>query len=194
MDMKEMKKQIKHQLSEKRYAHTLRVTEVALELAEVYDAPAKKVHKAAMLHDYLKEKSAKKLAKIIRESGESVDVLSYHDSLWHGPAAAIVVQDDFAVTDPSIIHAIRYHTTGRAEMDLVEQIVFIADYIEPARSFSGIEDIRKLAYTDIEEAIRMALARTMIHLIKRGASLHPKTVSAYNAYTKKSMIKKSGGN
>lgn len=185
MDIEQIKEKVQAQLSENRYSHTLRVTEVAIDLAKVYGASEEKVYYAALLHDYLKEMPIDELEQMIRHSSKTIDVLDYHHALWHGPAAAIYIQNEFHLRDPSIVQAIRYHTTGRPDMDRIEQIVFIADYIEPARSFAGIEDIRETAYTNIEEAIRMALGNTIMHLIKQGALVYPKTMEAYNAYTMK---------
>ncbi len=185
MDIEQVKNIVQNQLSEERYAHTLRVTEVALELADIYRASKEKVQYAAMFHDYLKEIPINELKKMIQTCHGSTDVLEYHPALWHGPAAAIHIHEEFKMTDSSILRAIKYHTTGRSNMDLVEQIVFIADYIEPARSFPNIDKIRKAALTNIEEAIRMALANMIIYLIHQGALIYPKTMEAYNAYTRK---------
>lgn len=182
MDIEQIKYNVKEQLSEKRYLHTLRVMKVALQLAKQYGVSLEKVQQAALIHDYLKEASPQELKMIIKTSNEQKDMLDYHSVLWHGPAAATITPATFGVTENEVIDAIRYHTTGRPCMGDVEKIVFIADYIEPARSFPGVDEVRLVAKQSLEEAIRKSLSNTITHLIQQRSTIHPLTFAAYNYY------------
>src|SRR5699024_3689314 len=73
-------------------------------------------------------------------------LLNYHHELWHGPVAAEMIRDKFQITNPDIYRAIYYHTTGRAEMSMLEYIVFVADFIEPKRNITGNDEISRLFY------------------------------------------------
>jgi predicted HD superfamily hydrolase involved in NAD metabolism len=84
------------------------------------------------------------------------------------------------VTDPEILQAVRYHTTGRAGMSLLEKVVCVADYIEPNRNFPGVEDIRSLAEQDLNEALAVALGGTIRFLIEQRKTVYPLTLIAYN--------------
>lgn len=185
MDIDQIKHKVKKNLSEKRYLHTLRVTELARQLARTYGASEILVQKAALIHDYLKETPNHELRAIIESTDDSLNILAYHPVLWHGPAAALIAEKEFGIEEPAIIEAVRYHTTGRLQMDLVGEIVFIADYMEPARSFPGIEDVREASKKSIEEAISLALGNSIRHLIHQKAIIHPQTFQAYNAYISK---------
>jgi predicted HD superfamily hydrolase involved in NAD metabolism len=84
------------------------------------------------------------------------------------------------VTDPAVLSAIRWHTTGRGGMTLLEKIIYIADYIEPARQLDGIEEMRKVAYNDLDRCIVICSDSTIAFILKKGALLHPKTVETRN--------------
>lgn len=182
MDIEQIQRKVKNNLSEKRYLHTVRVAKLAKELALTYGAQIDAVEKAALMHDYLKETPNNELKQIIETAKVPQAILSEHPILWHGPAVAAIAETEFGITNESIIQAVRYHTTGRPQMDLIEEIIFIADYMEPARSFPGIEHVRHAAKESLEQAILLALTNTIIHLIKQGGSIHPMTFLAYNAY------------
>lgn len=182
MDIQEIKTKVQQNLSEKRYMHTIRVCELAKRIAEKTDVSIEEVEKAALIHDYLKETPKEKLQQYIASTNDPAQVLNAHPILWHGPAAAEIATDEFGITNQRIMDAIRYHTTGRPHMNAVEEIVFIADYMEPARSFPGIEDVRNAAEKNIKQGIALALGNTIIHLVRQSVKVHPLTFEAYNAY------------
>ena len=93
------------------------------------------------------------------------------------------VQVSLEVTDEDILNAIRYHTTGRAGMSLLEKIIFIADYIEPNREkFDGLEEARRLAYLDLDMAMKYILESTIAFVKERGRLLHPLSLEALEYY------------
>src|SRR5699024_3958215 len=118
----------------------VRVLTVARKLAQTYHADMKEVELATVFHDYAKEMKVDSLKEYIKTHELDHTLLLYNKELWHGPVAAHIVQDDFKIENEHIFNAIYFHTTGRACMTIVELILFVADYIEPARTFPGVEE------------------------------------------------------
>ena len=103
--------------------------------------------------------------------------------LIHPFLGAEVARREYQVTDEDILNAIRYHTTGRAGMSLLEKIIFIADYIEPNREkFDGLEEARRLAYLDLDMAMKYILESTIAFVKERGRLLHPLSLEALEYY------------
>lgn len=173
---------VKEQLTERRYEHTIRVTDTALELAEKFGTDRDKTELAGILHDYAKYRSKEEMQAVIeREEGLPDELLSFNIELWHAPVGAVLVEEEVGITDSDILRAIRYHTTGRSGMTLLEKIIFIADYIEPGRSFPGVEQVRELVEVDLDAAIVRALSNTVTFLMKKKQKVYPDTFSAYNS-------------
>jgi predicted HD superfamily hydrolase involved in NAD metabolism len=173
---------VRKQLTKRRYEHTVRVTDTALALAVTYGADREKTELAAALHDYAKFRPEEEMKHIIKEDdGIPDELLSYNLELWHAPVGAHLVEEEVGISDPAILGAIRYHTTGRAEMTLLEKVIFLADYIEPGRDFPGVDDVRKLAEHDLNAAIVQALSNTVIFLMGKKQKVHPDTMAAYNS-------------
>ncbi|NPC93388.1 HD domain-containing protein [Bacillus sp. WMMC1349] len=176
---------VKKQLTEARYTHTIRVMETAIELANRFGADVNKAETAAIFHDYAKFRPKEEMKQMIVSEGESLEVLDFHPELWHAPAGAILVKKEVGITDEDVLSAIKYHTYGRSNMTLLEKVIYVADYIEPGRSFSGIEDVRTLAETDLDLALIQALKNTIIFLLTKNQAVFPKTIATYNALIKK---------
>lgn len=189
MDIANIRELVKSQLSVERYNHTLRVTETAIELAKRFGGNVEYVTVAALLHDYAKDKDECRLRELIQQFELPDELLDYDVELWHGPVAAKIAKRKFNIKKTEILHAIYYHTTGKAEMSLVELIVFVADYIEPARNFPGVDTVREDAEHDIVVAARNALKNTIVFLINKNVTIHPHTFLAYNDLTKKLGVK-----
>lgn len=176
----ELLARVRAQMHEKRYQHTLGVAQSARELAERYGADPDKAEFAGLLHDYCKCWPVEKMFEILVRHDMPTELLEGEKELWHAFAGAIVIQYDLGVTDPDILQAVRYHTTGRAGMSLLEKVVCVADYIEPNRSFPGVEKIRALADKDLDAALALALGGTIQFLIEKQKTVYPLTLTAYN--------------
>ncbi|MFB4166540.1 bis(5'-nucleosyl)-tetraphosphatase (symmetrical) YqeK [Virgibacillus sp. JSM 102003] len=176
---------VKPQLKTERFEHTLRVTETAVKLAKLYNEPADKVELAAIFHDYAKYFSLEYMKQIIKEGQLPQDLLEHHHELWHGPVASIIVEREFGISDTGIHSAIHYHTTGKADMSKLDMIIFTADYIEPGRSFKGVEEVRDTAEEDLHRATWMALRNTIQFLVSKHATVYPDTFYAYNDLTRR---------
>lgn len=176
----ELLAQVRAQMHEKRYAHTLGVAESARQLAIRYGADPDKAQLAGYLHDYCKCWPVDKMFESLVRHDMPTELLEGEKELWHAFAGAIVIQSDLGITDPEILQAVRYHTTGRVGMTLLEKVVCVADYIEPNRNFPGVEDIRALAQEDLDAALALALGGTMQFLIEKKKTVFPLTLLAYN--------------
>jgi|HigsolmetaAR204D_1030405.scaffolds.fasta_scaffold06185_3 predicted HD superfamily hydrolase involved in NAD metabolism len=172
--------QVRAQMNEKRYRHTLGVAESARELAVRYGADPDKAELAGYLHDYCKCWPVDRMRELLVRHDFPEELINGEKELWHAFAAAIVIQTDLDVQDVEILQAVRYHTTGRPGMTLLEKVVCVADYIEPNRDFPGVEEIRRLAKEDLDTALAVALGGTIQFLIEKKKTVYPLTLLAYN--------------
>lgn len=171
---------VKEQLTEHRYKHTLGVMETAIKLAKKYGADEKKAELAAIFHDYAKFRDKAEMKTIIQEQGMAPELLEYNSELWHAPVGAYLVAKEAGITDPDILEAIRYHTSGRPNMTLLEKIIYLADYIEPGRHFPGVEEVREMAQQDLDKALIQALKNSMAFLMRKNQRVFPLTFHTYN--------------
>lgn len=181
MTIDEMKNKLQGILTPKRYSHSLNVMNTAVQLARIYGADEKKAAVAGLLHDCARDIRGGKVFDLCDSYSIHVDsICKVQPELLHGPLGAKLVEDEYGVTDKEVQRAIHYHTTGCEDMNLLEKVVFIADYIEPGRSFNGVDAIRKQAYADMDGAIIQALDSTIRFVLSKGNLVHPDTVIARN--------------
>ena len=186
MDVVEALKIVKKALTIERYEHTERVVDTARKLANIYNEDMEKAEIAAALHDYAKYRDPNELKRwILREKGLPKDLLQYHHELWHGPVGAYLLRVEHDVTTTSILDAITYHTTGRANMTTLDKIIFLADYIEPGRNFPGLEEVRNEAWKDLDKGCYLALKNTIMFLMNKNQPIYPNTFQAYNDLNKR---------
>lgn len=184
MDLDEIKRVVASKLSEQRYAHTLRVADEAVSLANRYNECPKQAKIAALLHDIAKDMSKEALKDALRRYELPTELFQFHHELWHGPVGAKMATTLFRIEDKAIYNAIYYHTTGRAQMSKLELIIFLADYIEPYRDFPGLSSVRRLAKQELYKATHQAIQNTIIYLMKNKQTIHPDSFYAYNDLTK----------
>ncbi|MCI8566072.1 MAG: nicotinate (nicotinamide) nucleotide adenylyltransferase [Lachnospiraceae bacterium] len=175
---------IKHRLSAGRFLHTLGVEETAQGLANKYGADAERARIAALLHDIAKPLDTKEILRICEEGGDPIrEEERACEKVLHARAGAVIAEKEFGVTDPEILNAIRFHTTGRPEMSLLEKIIFIADYIEPGRSKApNLDKIRREAALDLNRCVCMIARDTLQHLREIGSHVDKKTEETYEYY------------
>lgn len=174
--------EVEKRISKKRFKHVLRVEETAIALAEQYEVDAEKVSIASLLHDIAKEEEDNEMMDFVISENLNLDLLQYGSAIWHAPIAMILAERDFHVEDEEILLAIKHHTLAAPQMSLVEQVVFIADYIEPGRDFEGVEKARELAKISLEQAVRFAIEETLIELVRKNRKIYPKAIDSYNAW------------
>ena len=171
---------IEKNLSERRYKHSISVAEEAVKLAKKFCADTKKAYFAGIAHDLAKEIPEEELrTKLIGYKKQEL-LTKYQYSLLHGPAAAVILKEEFSVFDDEILDAVFYHTTGKENMNLLTKIIYLADFIEPGRNFPGIEKVRAAAYKNLDEAIIIASGMVIINTVKKGKEIHPDTIISRN--------------
>ncbi|MCK0471626.1 bis(5'-nucleosyl)-tetraphosphatase (symmetrical) YqeK [Halalkalibacter sp. APA_J-10(15)] len=180
MDREQALAIVKQHLTDHRYIHTLGVVESAIELARRFGADEGKAELAAIFHDYAKFRSKDEMRTLIRDHLQDHTLLDYGSELLHAPCGAYYVKEEQGITDEDVLNAIRYHTTGRVGMNLLEKVVFLADYIEPNRQFPGVDVVREIAKVDLEGAIIQALENTIVFLMTRRQLIYPETMATYN--------------
>lgn len=174
----QMTLQLKRTLSDYRLRHTLSVSETAVWLANLFGVDPFQAHLAGMLHDCAKGMDAPTLLQLIRTGGVSADELELSmPALLHAPAGAALARTNYHVSDQNVLSAIRWHTTGRKNMTMLEKVVYLADMIEPCRApHPGLDELRICARNDLDEAVRMAAALSAAYVSGRGKKIHPRTI------------------
>lgn len=172
---------LESRLKPKRFQHSLNVAQSAVELALRFDADADKAYIAGLLHDITKNDSNEKQLQIFEKHGILLsDVEECNPKLWHAMTGSLFVQDVFSITDAEIIGAIRYHTTGKAGMTLLEKVVFIADYISAERDYKDVDVMRRLSTYSLEQASLYALKFSLASLSEKQKPIHPDSLAYYN--------------
>ena len=184
------KEHLKQRLTTKRYTHSLAVAQTAAKLAGMYNGDINKAYLAGLLHDYARDYTPSQLL-IMAEENHLVDyhVEVVNPSLLHGKVGAFLLEKEGIVADPSILKAIRYHTTGHPDHDQLGHIIYIADYIEPNRDFPGVDKMRKVVYQNFDYGILAGLDHTIMYLMQKAAFIHPLSVDTRNRLIEKINIK-----
>ncbi|MBR6704260.1 MAG: nicotinate (nicotinamide) nucleotide adenylyltransferase [Lachnospiraceae bacterium] len=158
-------------LNPRRVRHSLGVMHMAMMLADAYrNVPLEKARLAGLLHD------------CGRTEHNSTNALA------HAPAGAQIAKRLFGVTDEDVLSAIRWHTTGRPGMTELEKIIYVADYIEPFRGqMVNLDKARRIAYTDLDQAVSFMAQSTVRYLESRGEYIDPITMEVIDYYLKKSV-------
>ena len=182
-------------LSEKRVLHSRNVADMSARLARIHSADEGLAFKAGLYHDIAKEQDfvemLQKVEKFVLTTGKSRGIIhsveywgDYFNVLHAFAGAEDVSAKYFHLLDESedAVNAIRYHTSGRANMSLLEKIVFVADAVEVGRKYYGADEFRQVALTDIDRAAALILKRTLSRLKKYNIKIFPLTTEAYSFY------------
>ena len=168
-------------LKYQRIPHVLGTEQEAIRLAERYGADVEKARVAALLHDCTKKLNMEQQLELCRKYGIALDDLEQKAlKLLHAKTGAAVARDVFGV-DEDIYSAIWWHTTGHADMTLLEKIIYLADYIEPSRDFPGVDKLRRTCYKDLDEGLLLGLEMTIQEMTDMGNPVHHATVEARDA-------------
>lgn len=173
---------VREAMSTRRFQHVLGVEKAALTLARKYQGDLEKASLAALLHDIAKERAPEEMRDIVISENLDLELLQFGPQIWHGPAGAVLAKREFGIANEEILEAIESHTVGAPEMSLTAQILFVADYIEPNRTFTGVEEARELADESLEKAIKYEIKETIKHLIEEERKIYPKAIDTYNAW------------
>ena len=168
-------------LKYKRIPHVLGTEQEAIRLAERYGGDVEKARVAALLHDCTKKLDMEEQLALCRHYGIELDELEQKAlKLLHAKTGAAIARDVFGV-DEEIYSAILWHTTGHANMTLLEKILYLADYIEPSRDFPGVDKLRAVCYKNLDAGLLMGLEMTIGEMNAMGNPVHHATIEARDA-------------
>lgn len=177
----EFKAILQEKLEPRRYQHSLNVADCAKKLAEINGADVDKAYLCGLLHDVLKNAPAEEQERYMKQLGDDLpDHVLQNPKLWHAPAGAAFLRDELGILDADMIRAIKYHTTGRPNMSLLEKVVYVADYVSIERDYPGVETVREAAFRNLDEAILIGGRYTLISLLERYRKVNYDTFAMYN--------------
>ena len=178
LPMEEVEKVVVSLLDPKRVAHVLGCRDTAVELAKIWGADETDAARAALLHDITKALDGPLQLTLSDAYGTILDKFGKdHPKTLHALTGSLVAQRIFGENE-AVVSAIRSHTTGKAGMNTLEKIIYVADYMEPNRDFPGVNKLRHLAKTDLDGAMKLGLEMTLAHLARQGSSVSPESLEA----------------
>ena len=178
LSMEELEAEVVALLNPNRVAHVLGCRDCAVELARVYGENEVDAARAGLLHDITKAIDGPLQLTLCAEYGIVLDTFSRaFPKTLHALTGSLVAGRIFGENE-NVVSAICHHTTGRANMTLLEKIIYIADYVERNRDFPGVEEMRAMAYTDLDKAVLMGLESAVAHVKRQGQGLAPATLEA----------------
>ena len=177
-------KLIRYSLKPSRFLHSVGVRDTAVMLARRFGADEKKAEIAGILHDCAKCINPEEGYKMCREWKIELDEVSLVNyDIVHQYLGAEMAKRNFKIDDEEILNAVRFHTTGRANMSRLDKIIYISDMIEPNRkSYDGIETIRELCRTDLDAAVLYGLENSIKYVMKNSKLIHLDTIRARNSF------------
>ena len=181
-----LRKELEKELKPDRFDHTMGVAYTAASMAFVHGADVEKALIAGFLHDCAKCMSHEEQIKVCEKNNiEISDVERRNHSLLHAKVGMYLARTKYDIYDTDILNAIRWHTTGRENMSLLEKIIYIADFIEPNRKpLENLTAIRKEAFEDIDKCLAHILHDSVIYLRTIGKETDDATMEAYEFYKK----------
>ena len=187
LSIDELRDDMKKIQDAERYEHTLGVAYTAASLAVLNGVDSRKALIAGLLHDCAKCIPSQEKIDLCKSYGISMTKLEERNPfLLHAKLGARLAKENYYENDDDILNAIENHTTGRANMSILEKIVFIADYIEPNRNKApNLLQIRRMAYNDIDQALVMILQDTLNYLEQTGNEVDPGTKETLMFYLNK---------
>lgn len=170
----------RERLSDKRYAHTVRVADTAEHLAVVHSLDRRRTRLAALLHDVARELPSEEYLNLAEDWDLTVEEPERENpKLLHGPVAAALAQKELGLEDEEILDAVQIHTVGSPGMSQLALALYVADKIEPGREYPSVDRLRKLAEKNLHEAALEALRRSHDYNEQRGRPTHPASLKTF---------------
>ncbi len=187
LSIEELERVVTALLKPDRVAHVLGCRQTAKKLAELHGADPVDAQRAALLHDITKALDGGLQLTLCREYGIKLDDFSANNpKTLHALTGSLVARRIFGENE-AVVAAIESHTTGKADMNTLEKIIYVADYMEPNRNFPGVEQLRQLAWTDLTAALKMGLEMTLTMLKEQGREISPESQMALDFLSKKGV-------
>lgn len=180
----DLQDKMRDELKKSRYIHTVGVAHTAAQMASKWGYDSQMAMVAGMLHDCAKCISDDKRIEICEKNNIEIKPIERKfPHLLHGKVGAFWAETKYDVDNEEILHSIKIHTTGEPEMNLLDKIIFVADYIEPGRDAAPhLTEIRRLAYTDLDKCVYKILDDTIYYLGADKDSIDSTTYDAYEYY------------
>jgi predicted HD superfamily hydrolase involved in NAD metabolism len=174
-------------LSEPALRHCRAVAETAAALAAIYGVDVERAQLAGLLHDWHRELEHDALVSSAQEAGIVVEAVDLRvPYLLHARTGAAALGEEFDGLDDEVLTAIERHTVGSPEMTDLDMVVYVADMIEPGRSFPGVNDVRECVGTvSLRDLFAQAYAHSLAHLVRSRKQIHPMTVAVWNSLVAK---------
>ena len=178
LPMEQLEQVVRRLLKPNRVAHVLGCRDTAVELAQRWGADPVDAARAGLLHDITKALDGPLQLTLCQAYGKMLDDFSRkYPKTLHAFTGSLVARRIFGEND-AVVEAIACHTTGKADMNLLETILYVADYMEPNRDFPGVERLRQAAFQDIQAALKLGLEMTLEHLKNQGSEVSPQSREA----------------
>ena len=173
---------VKEILPDKRFIHSTNVADCAIKLSKIYNCNKEKAFIAGITHDCAKYLNQNQVDYYVNKYNIYLDDLEKNNiALSHSVIGAYIAKFELEIKDEDIINAIKYHTTGRENMTLLEKVIYMADLIEEGRNFPGIDILRELTYSGkIDEALLQSFNNTIKFVIDNNQLIHPRTIESRN--------------
>lgn len=179
----EIQRWVSTQVSPYRLKHIQGVVQATEKLAKRLGLSLRKARLAAWLHDCAKELSRREMRAWIKKAGFRLDAQELKmPGLWHSQAGAAIARLKWGINDKAVLEAIQCHTLGSPEMGPLAQVVFVADFIEPQRKFTGVGKMRALACRNLREAILAKASMTIQFLLEKRKRIHPRLLETWNRF------------
>lgn len=172
---------LQSRLRDKRYTHSVNVADAAVVLARRFGADEEKAYFAGLLHDITKNETDENQLQIMESGGIILSMTQRNNpKLWHAMSGMVYLRDTLGIRDEEILGAVRWHTTGKAGMTLLEKVVFIADYISAERDYPDVDVMRRLSETSLDAAALYALKYSLRSLSEKEKPICEDSVAYYN--------------
>ena len=180
MTEKEIIERVKKSMGSRRYLHTEGCVDMAERLARRWDSDVSLARRAAYLHDIAKEMPYDEQLNLISGRGIILNEIQRSEKIIHAFTGAVIAKESFG-EGKEVCGAIRWHTTAKPGMTLLEKIIWLADLTEEGRNFDGVSEIRELAFIDLSKALIKGFDTTLHFLVKKGEKIDPNMIEARNS-------------
>ena len=172
---------LKTRLTPQRLYHSICVAEQAKHLAEKFGGDAEKAYTAGLVHDIMRYEPAEKMIEIIESDGQVLTESEKNITVTlHAVAGEVYLRKALGITDTEMLSAVRYHTTGREDMSLLEKIIYVADLTSEDREYPDVKEVRVMAEESLEKTCLRGLSFTIEDNARKCRPIHIDTVKAYN--------------
>ena len=180
---------LKKRLTPQRLYHSICVAEQAKHLAEIFGGDAEKSYTAGLIHDIMRYEPPEKMIEMIESDGQTLTESEKNITVTlHAVAGEVYLRKELGVADEEILSAVRYHTTGKEDMSLLQKIIYVADLTSEDREYPDVKEVRELAEKSLDKTCLRGLSFTIEDNARKCRPIHIDTVKAYNYLAERKLI------